>query len=55
MFLEKFSKLNLPFYGVRCPKIEVDKKDRVEYSIPENANSLEILKSLCKNHLDYLI
>jgi DNA polymerase-3 subunit alpha len=47
MFLEKFSKLNLPFYGVRCPKIEVDKKDRIEYSIPENANSLEILKSLC--------
>ena len=47
MFLENFSKLNLPFYGVRCPKIEVEKKDRIEYSIPEEASSLEILKSLC--------
>jgi len=47
MFLENFSKLNLPFYGVRCPKVEVEKKDRIEFAIPENANSLEILKSLC--------
>jgi DNA polymerase III subunit alpha len=47
MFIEEFSKLNLPFHGVICPKIKLEKKDRSKYGISEEATNLEILQALC--------
>jgi DNA polymerase-3 subunit alpha len=47
MFLQEFSKLNLPFHGVICPKIKLDKRDRVKYEISEEASNLQILQALC--------
>ena len=47
MFIEEFSKLNLPFHGVICPKIKLEKKDRLKYEISEEATNLEVLQALC--------
>ena len=47
MFIEEFEKLDLPFYGVICPKIEISKKDRQLYGINENSTNLETLQALC--------
>lgn len=47
MFVEEFEKLNLPFYGVICPKIEISKKDRQIYGINDNSSNLETLQALC--------
>jgi DNA polymerase-3 subunit alpha len=47
MFTEQFSKLELPFYGVICPKIKLEKKERTKYGISEDASNLEIMQALC--------
>ena len=55
MFENQFSEINLPLHGVRCPKIELDKKDREKYEISQTASNLEILQALCNQNFKKML
>jgi len=46
-FTSNFEKLDLPLYGVRCPKIEVDKKFLDSIGIDSFEDNHDLLRQLC--------
>jgi DNA-directed DNA polymerase III PolC len=46
-FINNFQKLDLPLYGVRCPKIEADRQYLEEIGIKDYKDNLDLLQKLC--------
>ena len=55
MFLEKFEKIELPLYGVRCPSISLSAKDKQDYLIKEGSTNVEILQTLCNQNFKKML
>lgn len=47
-FAQSFSKLDLPFYGIRLPHIKIEDRIKQKIGISTSSDNYQLLKSLCK-------
>lgn len=48
MFLDKFEKLEIPFPGVRLPKVQIPEEDYKKYKLSKEISNMEFLKGICR-------
>lgn len=53
-FLQKFSKIELPIYGVRLPEFIIPVQYKRKYQLSEDVNNYDFLRGICKVGFDKL-